>query len=162
MAEVPEMPSCIMAAITQVSNEDLKGLSRVPLSKENEKVLKMPAESTSSLKCKKAKRKARHRSRPQQAVKESHILKQMTDWKVHTPDWKESSGSLDAEKCVQQDTDSDSGDPHIKVTSFLAPVDNECFPKGLAKEYLLVPLNTLKKYSTQNFDQQVENYFKKL
>ncbi|XP_062489123.1 uncharacterized protein LOC134171156 [Pezoporus occidentalis] len=48
------------------------------------------------------------------------------------------------------------------TSSSQGSVTNDDVPRSFAEEYSLVPLNTLKKYSAQGFDQQVENYFAKL
>ncbi|XP_037740783.1 5' exonuclease Apollo isoform X1 [Chelonia mydas] len=41
------------------------------------------------------------------------------------------------------------------------PVASSHVARGLAEEYLLAPLNTLKQYSAESFDQQIENYFRR-
>ncbi|XP_009870097.1 PREDICTED: 5' exonuclease Apollo-like, partial [Apaloderma vittatum] len=41
-----------------------------------------------------------------------------------------------------------------------APVSDDYFPTGLAGEYLLTPLNVLKQYSAQRFDDLVEAFFR--
>ncbi|XP_073175761.1 5' exonuclease Apollo isoform X3 [Lepidochelys kempii] len=41
------------------------------------------------------------------------------------------------------------------------PVASSHVARGLAEEYLLAPLNTLKQYSAESFDQQIEYYFRR-
>ncbi|XP_074833500.1 5' exonuclease Apollo isoform X2 [Carettochelys insculpta] len=41
------------------------------------------------------------------------------------------------------------------------PIASSHIAYGLAEEYLLAPVNTLKKYSAESFDREIENYFRR-
>lgn len=60
------------------------------------------------------------------------------------------------------DEDNDGNIRDTGLSSSQGNVTNDDVPRSFAEEYSLVPLNTLKKYSAQSFDWQVENYLTKL
>ncbi|CAM5109913.1 unnamed protein product [Natator depressus] len=161
---VLELPSYTTVTLSDNSDEDFEGPSRTSLSVETGNVVKMRADSTNFSPLLKPRCGARGSTRPSPSTKEDHIPLQLTlGWKgAKVSDQEESSSPLERKECLPQDIDCDSNIPDTRATSFLASVAREWVPSGLALEYLLTPLNTLKKYSSQNFNQQVENYFKRV
>ncbi|CAM5090186.1 unnamed protein product [Eretmochelys imbricata] len=161
---VLELPSYTTVILSDNSDEDFEGPSRTSLSVETGNVVKMRADSTNFSPLLKPRCGARGSTRPSPSTEEDHIPLQLTlGWKgAKVSDQEESSSPLEREECLPQDIDCDSNIPDTRATSFLASVASEWVPSGLALEYLLTPLNTLKKYSSQNFNQQVENYFKRV
>ncbi|XP_044863018.1 uncharacterized protein LOC123364732 [Mauremys mutica] len=160
---VLELPSYTTVTLTENSDEDFEGPSRTSLSVETGNVVKMLADSTNFSPLLKPRCGARGSTRPCSSTKEDHIPLQLTLGRkgAKVSDQEESSSPLDGEECLPRDIDCDSSVPDTRATGFLASLANKWVPRGLALEYLLTPLNTLKKYSSQNFNQQVENYFKR-
>lgn len=70
--------------------------------------------------------------------------------------------SLIREEFLSVDEGNDGSTGDSGTASSQADVRSDDAPRSFAEEYSLAPLNTRKKYSAQSFDQQVENYFKRL
>ncbi|GAB0182603.1 5' exonuclease Apollo [Grus japonensis] len=70
--------------------------------------------------------------------------------------------SLIKEELISVDEGNDGSMGDTGTASSQADVTSDDDPRSFAEEYSLAPLNTRKKYSVQSFDQQVENYFKRL
>ncbi|XP_032622473.1 5' exonuclease Apollo isoform X1 [Chelonoidis abingdonii] len=76
--------------------------------------------------------------------------------KAALPSHKQSLICLQTEKFLSPGA---AGDP-VTLASW-SPVASSHVACGLAEEYLLAPLNTLKQYSAESFDWQIENYFRR-
>lgn len=143
------------------NGEGSLGLSRIPVPAEDGKIVEMLARSASywvqqeparcwvrdctGLACS----AAGHRSR-------RHLLRH------HLLGEKDALTSLVKEECLSMDEGNHGSIGDSGTTSSWADVTSDDAPRSFAEEYSLAPLNTWKKYSAQSFDQQVENYFKRL
>ncbi|CAM5118938.1 unnamed protein product [Natator depressus] len=76
--------------------------------------------------------------------------------KAALPSYKQSLTCLQTEEFLPPGAAGDCG----SLASW-PPVASSPVARGLAEEYLLAPLNTLKQYSAESFDQQIENYFRR-
>ncbi|XP_074978097.1 5' exonuclease Apollo isoform X6 [Caretta caretta] len=76
--------------------------------------------------------------------------------KAALPSYKKSLTCLQTEEFLPPGAAGDCG----SLASW-PPVASSHVARGLAEEYLLAPLNTLKQYSAESFDQQIEYYFRR-
>ncbi|XP_050810295.1 5' exonuclease Apollo isoform X1 [Gopherus flavomarginatus] len=76
--------------------------------------------------------------------------------KAALPSHKQSLTCLQTEKFLPPGAAGDG----VTLASW-SPVASSHVACGLAEEYLLAPLNTLKQYSAESFDWQIENYFRR-
>ncbi|XP_025891226.1 uncharacterized protein LOC112944085 [Nothoprocta perdicaria] len=142
-------------------SEGSSGLSRIPMLVVNGKTVKMLPKSIALWADQEPSRCwVRDCTNPVCSAERDHhgLSSDLLQWSL--PDEEETSSSLVTQESLSMSEGYDHTAWDSEATSSQVADSSDSTPRSFAEEFSLAPLNALRKYSAQSFDQQVENFFK--